>query len=318
MTGPWITDVPEDVEHPPIPLGLNEMTVPRAALVLSASTLAILLVMMSWIGIAAYSFSKQLDGSFAAGDQEVLRKDGRWAWEVDFLFDTCEPLDATWTWPDNLSAQDDSFFYPGALACDWEMQGVNDHAVVVVHNRVNTSYDLLLEIDDARVEFASTGEQQMLLDDLSAYNASFAEIVLTADVDEMEFNVTARHVSVVEAVVPMRVSVIKGSEQRPVHVEDGDSLQVHYIVWDADTEEQLDEGDLPVVAGEDPTYIRGFGWGQIGLDIGNDRGVVPGIDTGTKHTVLLPPDIAYGTRDGHELQHSWLRFELELTQYRNI
>ena len=43
-----------------------------------------------------------------------------------------------------------------------------------------------------------------------------------------------------------------------VVAQDGDSLQVHYRVWDADTDELLDEGDLPVNAGADPNYIEGF------------------------------------------------------------
>ncbi len=302
------------------------MTVPRAAIVLSAASLATLLVMMSWIGIAAYSFSKNLDSSFASGDQTMLKVDGRWAWEVDLLFDTCEPLEADWEWPENLSAQDDSFYYPGELSCQWVTQGVDDRATIVVHNRGNQSLDLMLEIDDERVEFASGG-QQRLLNDIATGSGGFAEVVIKEDVDELVFNMTVTHVSVLEAQVTLQVSVTKGSEQKPVHVEYGDSIHVHYIVWDADSEEQLDEGDLPVVAGEDPIcetpapwlcYIEGFSWGTIGLDIGSDRGLVPGVDTGTKHTVLLPPDLAYGGSDGHQLEESWLRFELRLTQYRAI
>jgi hypothetical protein len=78
----------------------------------------------------------------------------------------------------------------------------------------------------------------------------------------------------------------------------------------------FDEGDLLVTAGDDGAYIYGFGWSAIGLDIDNDRGLIPGIDTGTAHTTLLPPPIAYGNSDGHELQDAWLRFELRVDRAR--
>ena len=39
------------------------------------------------------------------------------------------------------------------------------------------------------------------------------------------------------------------AQPRDIHVEDGDQIEVHYKVWDADTDEQLDEGDLLVTAG---------------------------------------------------------------------
>jgi hypothetical protein len=87
-------------------------------------------------------------------------------------------------------------------------------------------------------------------------------------------------------------------------------MQVHYRVWDADNETLLDEGDLPVNAGDDSRYIDGFGWSALGLDIGQDRGL---LSPGTSHITLLPPAIAYGASEEHFLQDSWLRFELEIT-----
>ena len=54
-------------------------------------------------------------------------------------------------------------------------------------------------------------------------------------------------------------------------------------------------------------------WSVVGLDIDNDRGLIPGISTGTSQITLLPPDLAYGNSDGHELEETWLRFELRLT-----
>ena len=67
-----------------------------------------------------------------------------------------------------------------------------------------------------------------------------------------------------------------GAEPRDIHVGDGDQVEVQYTVWDADTDEQLDDGNLVVTAGEDPAWIEGFGWSAIGLDIDSDRGLIPG------------------------------------------
>ena len=35
MTRSWIADTSEEIEHPPIPIGLNEMAVPRTMMILS-------------------------------------------------------------------------------------------------------------------------------------------------------------------------------------------------------------------------------------------------------------------------------------------
>ena len=43
VTRSWISDTPDEIEHPPIPLGLNEMTVPRLTIILSISTLFLLI-----------------------------------------------------------------------------------------------------------------------------------------------------------------------------------------------------------------------------------------------------------------------------------
>ena len=59
-------------------------------------------------------------------------------------------------------------------------------------------------------------------------------------------------------------------------------------------------------------YIKGFGWSAIGLDIDEDRGLIPGIDTGTTHTTLLPPPIAYGNSDGHDFKSRGCAFELKV------
>ena len=130
------------------------------------------------------------------------------------------------------------------------------------------------------------------------------------DITEKDITVTATHVEFQTSTINLDVHLFKGSNERQVHVTDGDNVQVHYILWDADTGEQLDEGDLPVTGGDDSRYIKGFGWAVIGLDIEEDRGFIQ--DTGTTHTVLLPPPIAYGNSEGHELENTWLRFEVKI------
>ena len=312
MTRSWISDTPDEVEHPPVPLGINQMAVPRATLMLSLGTALVLLLSTIWVGWAAWNFSADLEDSFGP-PVEAPTIDGRLAWEVDLLFDTCSPREGDWVWPESLSDQDDVFLYPGELRCDWEHQGDDDRASVAVHNRGNATVDLVLEIRGAGVLFSDSDNttHQITLD---GNESGIVELELTEDITEGSITVAVSPVTAVDAEVLLDVNVFKGTEEREMHINDNDRIEVHYVVWDADTGEQLDEGDLLVTAGEDPTYIDGFGWSAIGLDIDSDRGLIPGINTGTSHTTLLPPPIAYGNSDGHVLQDSWLRFELSITR----
>ena len=312
MTRSWISDTPDEVEHPPVPLGINEMAVPRVTLMLSLGTALVLLLSAIWVGWAAWNFSTDLEDSFGPS-VEAPAINGRLAWEVDLLFDTCSPREGDWVWPEILSDQDDVFLYPGELRCDWEHQGDDDRASVAVYNRGNTTVDLVLEIRGLGVLFSGSDNTSDLMT-LESNENGIVELELTEDITEGSITVAVSHLTVVDAEVLLDVNVFKGTEEREMHINDNDRIEVHYIVWDADTGEQLDEGDLPVTAGEDPSYIDGFGWSAIGLDIDNDRGLIPGIDTGTSHTTLLPPPIAYGNNDGHELQNSWLRFELSINR----
>ncbi|MDP6562937.1 MAG: hypothetical protein QF709_01490 [Candidatus Thalassarchaeum sp.] len=312
MTRSWISDTPDEVEHPPVPLGINEMAVPRVTLMLSLGTALVMLLSAIWVGWAAWNFSADLEDSFGP-PVEAPTIDGRLAWEVDLLFDTCSAREGDWEWPENLSGQDDVFLYPGELRCDWGHQGDGDRASLVVYNRGNTTVDLVLEIRGAGVLFSDSDDTSDLMT-LDGNQSGFAELELTDDITEGSFTVVVSHLTVVDAEVLLDVNVFKGTEEREMHINDNDRIEVHYVVWDADTGEQLDEGDLLVTAGDDPAYIDGFGWSAIGLDIDGDRGLIPGIDTGTSHTTLLPPPIAYGNSDGHELQDSWLRFELSINR----
>jgi len=288
------------------------MAVPRVTLMLSLGTALVLLLSAIWVGWAAWNFSADLEDSFGPS-VEAPAINGRLAWEVDLLFDTCSPREGDWDWPDILSDQDDVFLYPGELRCDWEHQGDDDRASVAVYNRGNATVDLVLEIRGSGVLFSGSDNTSDLMT-LEGNENGIVELELTEDITEGSITVAVSHLTVVDAEVLLDVNMFKGTEEREMHINDNDRIEVHYIVWDADTGEQLDEGDLPVTAGEDPSYIDGFGWSAIGLDIDNDRGLIPGINTGTSHTTLLPPPIAYGNSDGHELQNSWLRFELSINR----
>ena len=295
-----------------MPLGINEMAVPRVTLMLSLGTALVMLLSAIWVGWAAWNFSADLEDSFGP-PVEAPTIDGRLAWEVDLMFDTCSAREGDWEWPENLSGQDDVFLYPGELRCDWGHQGDGERASLVVYNRGNTTVDLVLEIRGSGVLFSDSDDTSDLMT-LEGNQSGFAELELTDDITEGSFTVVVSHLTVVDAEVLLDVNLFKGTEEREMHINDNDRIEVHYVVWDADTGEQLDEGDLLVTAGDDPAYIDGFGWSAIGLDIDGDRGLIPGIDTGTSHTTLLPPPIAYGNNDGHELQDSWLRFELSINR----
>mgnify|MGYP001960328377 FL=1 len=313
MTRSWISDTPDEVEHPPIPLGLNKMAVPRAALVLSAITAVGLILSAVWVGLSAMSFLEDLEASFGSTDVEMLKEDGRWSWEVGLLFDTCSPREDDWAWPDSLADQDEVFLFPGELRCDWEHQGDGDAASVAVYNRGNETLNMVMEISGGGVVFAISNEPYLIINDLAPNDSVIMEIDLVDAVSEREISISATHISVLQAQVRLDVNIFQGSENKDVHIQDGDSVEVHYTVWDADTGEELDDGTWVETAGDPWFSIEGFGWSAIGLDIDNDRGGgFPLIDTGTTHTTLLPPPIAYGNSEGHELEHTWLRFELKL------
>ena len=130
MSGTWISDRPASEEHPVVPLGINEMTVPRLSILASFGTIAMLLLSAIWVGFAATSFLDQFEDAFAAVAEEDIQVNGRWTWEATLLFaDVCESREGDWPWPSNLAEQDDIFWYPGELLCIWEHQGEGDYAI---------------------------------------------------------------------------------------------------------------------------------------------------------------------------------------------
>jgi hypothetical protein len=289
------------------------MAIPRAAILLSLATAALLICSTIVVGYSVYLFAKANQDAFSVTDTDLLKdENNRWFWELDLLFDTCDSRLGDWDWPEVLAEQDDVFLYPGELRCDWEHQGEGDRASVVVYNRGDQPLDLVLEIAGGNVVFATEGDADIILEQIEANGTAIVEIELQDGVTEHDITIEASHVRVPDAEVLLDVHIFEGSEPRALHASDGDQLGVHYKVWNADTGDLLDEGDLVVTAGDDSRYIKGFGWSAIGLDIDEDRGLILGIDTGTSHITLLPPPIAYGNSDGHELEEAWLRFELKV------
>lgn len=314
MSGPWISDEPED---PPIPLGFNEMAIPRVAILASLATLAMIFLASIWVGWGAYTFLSQMDGAFSTVDEDSLQEDGRWKWEAMLLFNTCDAKDEAWDWPANLSAQDEPFWLPGELTCEWMHQGAGDTAVLAINNAGNQTLDLQVSADS---ESVSITQPSSGLISIEADSAELMVLELNSDVEEEVFIITVAHPTVADAKVELEVRLVAGSDYA-IHADFGDRMDVHYKVWVEDTGELLDEGDLTVRAGEEPVcdigvpgpcYIKGFRWGVIGLDCDALRCL---IQDGTTHTILLPPELAYKDRpDRPEANNQWLRFELKINE----
>ena len=125
MTGPWISDTAEEIEHPTVPLGINRMAIPRAAILLSLSMIALIFISTLVVGYSAWKFLDMNQDAFDATDRSLIQdpESERWYWEAILLYDTCDPRQDDWSWPEALSEQDDLFLLPGEVRCDWEHQG---------------------------------------------------------------------------------------------------------------------------------------------------------------------------------------------------
>ena len=114
VSGSWISDTPDEVEHPTVPLGINEMAIPRAAILLSLATAGLLIISTIVVGYSVYDFAKMNEDAFSVTDKDLLKDENeRWYWEIDLLFDTCDSRLGVWDWPEVLADQDDVFLYPG-------------------------------------------------------------------------------------------------------------------------------------------------------------------------------------------------------------
>ena len=296
------------------------MAVPRISILASFGTIAMLLLSAIWIGFAASSFLDQFEGAFAAVAEEDIQVDGRWTWEATLLFDGCDARNGDWSWPSNLADQDDIFWFPGELECVWEHQGTGDYAHLAIHN-VDDERDLPLSIEVNHAAISIDGDGQSAVTSITAGDAVIIPLRLETLVEDSEFTIEIVHVSLPSAKVSLDVDMFSDGSNRDRHVR-GERMNVAYEVRNADTNEVLDDGTLPATAGEDPMcnteppvpwicYIEGFGWGLVGLDADMQESLTM---QGTDHQILLPPDLAYGNSEGHELQDTWLLFDLKLEQ----
>lgn len=286
---------------------------------ISISTAVLLILSGIWVYQGTIDFLDSLENMNEAAEEmpESLPNmiDGRWPWEAKLLFDTCTPLNGTWDMPEILHTQDEIFWYPGEVECVWEHQGIGDRAVIAIRNAATSNQDFTVNLstnnDGNSIEeigFGSTGNSLTV----EANESGLISLVLNAE--PQDEHVYAKIESSIDpnASVLLKIAIVSDS-QSGVHIEEGQNLDVHYKVFIYDTGELLDEGDLPVRAGEDDNYIKGFGWGQVGLDC-NDV-LSCRISGGTTHTVLLPPDLAYKNRDDRpEANNQWLQFELTLNR----
>ncbi len=286
---------------------------------ISISTAVLLILSGIWVYQGTIDFLDSLENMNEAAEEmpESLPNmiDGRWPWEAKLLFDTCTPLNGTWEMPEILHTQDEIFWYPGEVECVWEHQGIGDRAVIAIRNAATSNQDFTVNLstnnDGNSIEeigFGSTGNSLTV----EANESGLISLVLNAE--PQDEHVYAKIESSIDpnASVLLKIAIVSDS-QSGVHIEEGQNLDVHYKVFIYDTGELLDEGDLPVRAGEDDNYIKGFGWGQVGLDC-NDV-LSCRISGGTTHTVLLPPDLAYKNRDDRpEANNQWLQFELTLNR----
>jgi hypothetical protein len=290
--------------------------------IVSISTAVLLVLSGIWLGQGTVDFLESLDEMNEAGEELPPSLpnmiDGRWPWEAKLLFDTCTPLNGTWDMPEIMHEQDEVFWYPGEVECVWEHQGIGDRAVIAIRNAASSNQDFTVNLstnnDGNSIEeigFGSTGNTLTV----EANESGLISLVLNAEPEE-EY-VYAKIESSIDpnASIFLKIVVVPDS-QSGVHIEEGQNLDVHYKVFIYDTGELLDEGDLPVRAGEDDNYIKGFGWGQVGLDCGDIATCrIDGIGTSSTHTVLLPPDLAYKNRDDRpEANNHWLQFELSLNR----
>ena len=290
--------------------------------IVSISTAVLLVLSGIWLGQGTVDFLESLDEMNEAGEELPPSLpnmiDGRWPWEAKLLFDTCTPLNGTWEMPEIMHEQDEIFWYPGEVECVWEHQGIGDRAVIAIRNAATSNQDFTVNLstnnDGNSIEeigFGSTGNTLTV----EANESGLISLVLNAEPEDEYVYAMIESSIDPNASILLKITVVSGS-QSGVHVEEGQNLDVHYKVFIYDTGELLDEGDLPVRAGEDDNYIKGFGWGQVGLDCGDIATCrIDGLGTSSTHTVLLPPDLAYKNRDDRpEANNHWLQFELSLNR----
>ena len=280
---------------------------------ISISAAVLLILSGIWVYQGTVDFLDSLENMNEAAEEmpDSLPNmiDGRWPWEAKLLLDTCTPLNGTWEMPEIMHEQDEVFWYPGEVECVWEHQGIGDRAVIAIRNVATSNQDFRVNLSTDSIGFGSTGDTLTV----EANESGLISIVLNSEPEDEVIYASIESSTDPNASILLKITIVQGGDQRSAHVAEGQNLDVHYKVTIYDTGVVLDEGDLPVTAGEDSRYITGFGWGQVGLDA--DFFYRGNTGDGTTHTVLLPPDLAYKNRDDRpEANNHWLQFELSLTR----
>jgi hypothetical protein len=63
------------------------MAIPRAAILLSLATAALLIISTIVVGYSVYDFAKNNEDAFSVTDKDLLKDENeRWYWEIDLLF----------------------------------------------------------------------------------------------------------------------------------------------------------------------------------------------------------------------------------------
>lgn len=309
----------------------NTPGVMRILDIVSISAAVLLILSGVWLYQGTIDFLDSLENMDNASEEQAQSLpnmiEGRWPWEAKLLFDTCEPLNGTWEMPEILHDQDGIFWYPGEVECIWEHNGIGDRSVIAIRNAATSNQDFTVNLstnnDGNSIEeigFGSTGNSLSV----EANESGLISLVLNAEPQTNYVYATIE--SSIDSNVSIMLKIILSSgDQHGVHIEEGQRLDVHYRVFIYDTGQLLDEGDLFVTAGEDPMcetdapwfcYIKGFGWGQVGLDCIDAASCrLDFLGSVTTNTVLLPPDLAYKNRDDRpEANNQWLQFELNLNR----
>ena len=86
MTGPWISDTAEEIEHPTVPLGINRMAIPRAAILLSLSMIALIFISTLVVGYSAWKFLDMNQDAFDATDRSLIQDPESERWYCCLLY----------------------------------------------------------------------------------------------------------------------------------------------------------------------------------------------------------------------------------------
>ena len=127
------------------------MAIPRAAILLSLSMIALIFISTLVVGYSAWKFLDMNQDAFDATDRSLIQdpESERWYWEAILLYDTCDPRQDDWSWPEALSEQDDLFLLPEKCAVIGSTKE-GDRASLAIHNRGSQPLDLSSRLSGAR------------------------------------------------------------------------------------------------------------------------------------------------------------------------